>query len=295
MSVADFLEKLEEGAKTTGRVAGAVGSSLGKSVADTLSGEAPEIHAEERQKQTANEEQALSAKAQELESQLEMGRKYGTLTPQQQQEYVDAMTKLYSHPSQMGTLVQKLHKAVHPEGAPYQPNTPLPNATPEGGTSAADASRALELANVRRTMREYTSPDSTQREWFTPGQEPEGWNAAAGTPKTNKPMTVRMANGQPGFAYPQPDGTFKDQSGQVIQAAPFIKPPVNAIKSGVSQGKNAYAQLTDEGWIDAGTKQPLPDFRPAPTFAEPACFRSTLRMTRMAMRSVFYWTAEPAR
>ena len=39
-------------------------------------------------------------------------------------------------------------------------------------------------------------------------------------------------------------------------------------KAGVSEGKNVFAVLTDQGWVDAGTKAPLKDFRPAPSFAQ---------------------------
>jgi hypothetical protein len=150
MAVADFLEKLGEGAEKAGRVAGAVGESLGKRAAEVLSGEAPEIDEEERQKKTAYEGAALSAKAQELEAQLEEGRKYGTLTPEQQQQYVDAITKLYSHPSQMGTLVEKLHKAVHPQGAAYQTATALPDATPHGVPTGGTALSDAMLAQMRQ-------------------------------------------------------------------------------------------------------------------------------------------------
>ena len=37
---------------------------------------------------------------------------------------------------------------------------------------------------------------------------------------------------------------------------------------GVSHGKNVYGLLTPNGWVDAGTGQPLDDFRPAPTYAQ---------------------------
>ena len=37
---------------------------------------------------------------------------------------------------------------------------------------------------------------------------------------------------------------------------------------GVSGGKNVYGLLTPNGWVDAGTGKPLPDFRPAPTYAQ---------------------------
>ena len=164
MAIADFLqtigrgvetglENAGKGAATAGRVAGTIAPTLGKSVAETLSGEAPQIHEEERQQQQKLEDAALNAKASELESQLEMGRKYGTLTPQQQQQYVDSITQLYSHPRHMGTLMQKLQKAVHPNGATYQAPSSLPEATPQGGTAAADEAARMKAFEDRSQSR----------------------------------------------------------------------------------------------------------------------------------------------
>ena len=48
MAVADLLEKIGEGAKTVGRVAGAVAEPLAKRTAEVVSGEAPEIDQEKR-------------------------------------------------------------------------------------------------------------------------------------------------------------------------------------------------------------------------------------------------------
>lgn len=140
--------------------------------------------------------------------------------------------------------------------------------TPTGQSLAYQRETQKEVAAERATMREYTSPDGLQRNWFRPGDEPTGWNATAGAAKAGKPMVVRLPNGQAGFATPQPDGSFKDQQGNTVQATPFPKPPTPQIKSGMSQGRNVYALLTPDGWVDAGSKQPLPDFHPSPTFAQ---------------------------
>ena len=48
MAVADLLEKIGEGAKTVGRVAGAVAEPLAKRTAEVVSGEAPEIDQDKR-------------------------------------------------------------------------------------------------------------------------------------------------------------------------------------------------------------------------------------------------------
>jgi len=148
MAIADLLRNIGTGVEKGAKVAGAVLEPVAKRTAEVVSGEAPQIDEEQRKLQT----QGIEARAQQLESQLEMGRKYGTLTPDQQKQYVDEITKLYSHPSQMGTLVQKLHKAVHPGGATYQA-PPLANATPKGGTQSADEANAEKLALARQSTK----------------------------------------------------------------------------------------------------------------------------------------------
>ncbi len=159
MSVADFLSNVGHGLATGARVAGAVAGPVVQSLAEEESGQAPEIQQEKRQNAMRLQSAAISSKAQDLESQLEMGRKYGTLTPDQQQQYVDAITTLYSHPSQMPTLIQKIHNAVHPGGAPYQAPAPaLPNAVPEGGTKQAENDAAVRLAEARYTAMRKNNP-----------------------------------------------------------------------------------------------------------------------------------------
>ena len=173
MSIGDILSSVGSGLATAGRVAGAVAGPVIQSLAEEESGQAPEIQAEKRQQAMKLQSAAISSKAQDLESQLEMGRKYGTLSPDQQQQYVDAITTLYSHPSQMPTLIQKIHGALHPGGATYQSATPaLPSATPQGGTAEADTEL---FAN--RTPKLYMSPDGKTRDWFTKNDHPKDWTA----------------------------------------------------------------------------------------------------------------------
>ena len=268
MKIGELLKDVGEGVGKVAKRAGGVLEPIAERTAEVVSGQAPQIDAEQRRHAEKLEDAALAQKAAVLENNLAMGQKYGTLTPQQQQQYVDEISNLYSHPRHSRTLMEKLRKAIHPEGAVYTaPETALVNPTPQGGTAFQDEERAESLAKIRRPSREYASPDGKEREWFRPGEEPEGWQAIAGTAKPGKPMVVRLPNGQPGFASPQADGSFKDQLGNTIQATPFAKNP-QTIKQGVSQGKNVYAQLSDEGWVDAGTKQPLADFRPNPSFAQ---------------------------
>ncbi|MFZ3343314.1 MAG: hypothetical protein WA213_20725 [Terriglobales bacterium] len=149
MSIGDILSDIGKGAATGARAVGAVLPPVLQRTAQVLSGEAPQIDEEKRQQATQMDDAALNAKADELEAQLAMGRKYGTLTPQQQQQYVDQITGLFSHPKHMNTLMTRLQKAIHPGGATYQQGEPLPSATPAGGTAAADTANAEKLAEAK--------------------------------------------------------------------------------------------------------------------------------------------------
>ena len=138
MSVGDLLSGIGRGVATAGRVAGTVLEPFGKALAEEESGQLPQIEAEKRQQQYKLTDEERERKANDLEAQLETGRKYGTLTPDQQKQYVDAITGLYSKPEQQGSLLQRIHKAIHPTGTVRQAAQPLPSAIPEGGTVAAD-------------------------------------------------------------------------------------------------------------------------------------------------------------
>jgi len=151
MPVADFLKDVGKGVATVGRVAGAVAEPLGRSIAEEEAGYAPEIAKEKRERQYAFEDAQIDVKAKELENQLAIGEKYGTLTPEDRQKYIDAITGLYSHPRHAATLMEKLRKAVHPNGAVYTPNalSSLKSAVPESGTAEADEQRAERLAAAK--------------------------------------------------------------------------------------------------------------------------------------------------
>ena len=165
MAIGDILKDIGEGAAKAGRVAGAVLEPVGERVAQVASGEAPQIDEEQRQRQYQLEDAQINAKAQALESQLAMGQKYGTLNPQQQQQYIDQITGLYSHPRHAGVLMEKLRKAIHPNGAYAQaPATPLPNATPAGGTVAQDeAARERALADTLGLRQSATDEEIDRR------------------------------------------------------------------------------------------------------------------------------------
>lgn len=159
MAIGDILRDVGEGVKTGARVAGAVAAPLGKAVAEEEAGYAPQIAAEKRQQQQKLEDAQIDAKAQELENQMALGQKYGTLTPDQQQQYVDAITNLYSHPRHAPTLMEKLRKAIHPNGAYAQgPTAPLANAVPTGGTAEADEKRAKDLYDSKRDAARQNNP-----------------------------------------------------------------------------------------------------------------------------------------
>lgn len=139
MAVADFLRDVGEGLGKAAKAAGSVAAPILERTAQVESGQAPQIDAEQRKRQEELEDAQINSKAQQLESQLAMGQKYGTLTTEQQQQYVDQIAGLYSHPRHAGTLMEKLRKAIHPEGTFAQgPQAPLKDATPPGGTAATD-------------------------------------------------------------------------------------------------------------------------------------------------------------
>lgn len=166
MSVGDLLSGIGRGVATAGRVAGTVLEPFGKALAEEESGQLPQIEAEKRQQQYKLTDEERERKANDLESQLEMGRKYGTLTPEQQKQYVDQITGLYSKPEQQGSLLQRIHKAIHPTGTVRQAAQPLPSAVPEGGTAGADeAEKERELKarmeSQKPSYKAYKLPDDS--------------------------------------------------------------------------------------------------------------------------------------
>ena len=175
MAVADLLEKIGEGAKTVGRVAGAVAEPLAKRTAEVISGEAPEIDQDKRARAEKLEDEQLAARASILENSLAMGQKYGTLTPDQQQQYVDEITKIYSNPRHAPTLMEKLRKAIHPDGTFAQaPQKTLENPTPEGGTLHADTLAAMMKA--KPNYQNFKTEDGRTVTVDVNRQEPEpGW------------------------------------------------------------------------------------------------------------------------
>lgn len=158
MSVADFLEKAGQDVAKGAKVAGSIALPIAERTAQVVSGEAPQIDEEKRQQQYKLEDQQIETKAKELENQMALGEKYGTLTPQQQQQYVDQISQLYSHPRHAGTLMEKLRQAVHPNGAVSTPGlSSLKDATPAGGTAAAD--EATQLNSLKQKTQQQSQQD----------------------------------------------------------------------------------------------------------------------------------------
>lgn len=206
MSIGDILSDIGKGAATGARAVGAVLPPVLQRTAQVLSGEAPQIDEEKRQQATQMDDAALNAKADELEAQLAMGRKYGTLTPQQQQQYVDQITGLFSHPKHMNTLMTRLQKAIHPGGATYQQNEPLPSATPTGGTVAADArlqegTEARKLADAMTLIDRRAQEQAATREPKPLKSEVVG-NMFLGVSDQNTGKTYGVSDLAPGGAAP---------------------------------------------------------------------------------------------
>lgn len=187
MAIADIL-------KGIGDVAGAVGERT----AQVVSGQAPEIDAEKRQRAEKLEDEQLAAKAQILENNLATGQRYGTLSPDQQQQYIDQISQLYSHPRHAPLLMERLRKAVHPHGAvAMAPQPALANPIPEGGTAQADEkARESALADALGLRQQATDEEIDRR-----AADAAKYHKAAGksppTPGNQLPPDAIGPDGQP--------------------------------------------------------------------------------------------------
>ena len=242
MGVSDVLEKIGEGAATVGRVAGAVGSAVGKRTAEVVSGEAPELDQEKRQRAEKLEDEQLAARASVVENNLAMGQKYGTLTPDQQKQYVDELTKIYSNPRHAPTLMEKLHKAIHPNGTFAQaPEQPLTNPTPEGGTLHQDALAAMMKA--KPNFKNFRNADTGVTETFDVSKDQPGppWvltGTASGIPRSLgfglSPASAIAAMQTTHEQYMKPDG--KPYTAEELAALP----PTTQLRAYASGGQVYY-------------------------------------------------------
>jgi hypothetical protein len=149
MAIADILRG----------IGGAVGT-VGKAVAEEESGELPEIQKEKRaQKQKAQDQQTANRR-EFLTNQLALDQKYGTLTPEQRTQ-LNQENQSLGAPKKEPSIWQHLLKG----GATYQqPGVKYSgDATPEGGTAAADTANAMQLAQSRTHSKwaNWKMPDGT--------------------------------------------------------------------------------------------------------------------------------------
>ena len=248
MAMADILSDIGKGAATAGRVAGVVAEPLGRSIAEEEAGYAPEIAAEKRQRQTQLEDAAINAKAQELENQLATGEKYGTLTGEQQRQYVDAVTNLYSHPRHAATLMEKLRKAIHPQGAYAQaPSESLPSAVPPGGTLMQDTLAAMMKA--KPNYQNFRTPDGRTVTIDVNRQEPDPEWTRVGTAAAStyvrslgegvSPADALKAMQVSGQQYAKPGGGS-------FSAAELSELPVNMQLRPFGMGGQVYYLLVDQ-------------------------------------------------
>ena len=284
MAIADYLEKIGEGAKKVGKVAGAVAEPLGKSVAETLSGEAPQIHAEKRQHAQQLSDEQRQNEINDLEKQLDEGRKYGTLTTEQQKQYTDAIARHYSDPSQMGTLIQKLHKATHPGGATYQPYAPqLADPTPQGGTTRADETEKLKYQADEAKQQQEQNQENTKASWdffskFIPDEDKPKAQSEWAMKNLGVAQTLKNIPGAAGEPVKGADGRYylpKEQADGTIVQEPMPPnwtpaPKQAQPKVGTVNGKPAWGTLTPSGWVNPETQEPIPNFIPPPNYAQVA-------------------------
>ena len=225
MSIGSILSNVGSGLATAGRVAGAVAGPVIQSLAEEESGQAPEIQAERRRQKMALQQASVANDVNDLQNQLAMGIKYGTLNEDQQGAYKKAIAQKYMDAISQaaapgGNLTERLHAAVHGGGAPYQPYTaPLASATPEGGTAAIDLSNAEELAGIKATKKQYVSPDGKQRDWFSPGKQPKDWQAVS-TGSSSRPVPYYKGALNKANAIDQQNSgrVFQDADGETIDA-----------------------------------------------------------------------------
>jgi len=232
MSIGDVFEKVGQGAEkglaTAGRVAGAVAEPIGKGLLAAADPDAPQIREEQRQQQYKMEDAAIDAQVQELETQLAMAHKYDTLTYEQLQQYATAISKLYSHPRHAGTLMEKLRKAVYPNGAVSTPGVlaTLKDATPAGGTAAADEANAESLWGAREQamLNEIDERAKMTAQYHKPaGKSPP-------TPGNQLPADAIGPNGQPISPSDRNAGkSFMEWNG-AWYPAPKAKPTYKTIK-----------------------------------------------------------------
>ncbi len=280
MSVADFLSNVGHGLATGARAVGAVAGPVVQSLAEEESGQAPEIQAEKRRQKMALQQASVASDVHDLQSQLDLGIKYGTLNDDEQNQYKKAIAQKYMDAISQaaapgGNLIQRLHSAVHGGGAPYQPSTPtLANAVPEGGTAAMDAE--LMRKRLKPNYQPYKLEDGSivnvDIDHYAPpdGGIPVGKQSLT-QHRQLKTVVSKKLGGPVSASFDPQTGKLYDTSGaEITDATNYVKPTNPQMKAGTSQGKNVYAHFNTDlnSWVDSNTGLPIKDFRPMPTYAQ---------------------------
>lgn len=149
-------------------------------------------------------------------------------------------------------------------------------------SAQANAQQEAGLAGAQRAIQTYKQlfPNATQEDLqrFS--------SAVLGAPLT-KPTTDEMKR-QDYEAMLLSGQVPKDSSGNPLTYEAWVAynsasgraagtpQKLGTPRAGMSGGKNVYALLTPNGWVDAGTQQPLSDFRPMPTYAQLGLYEPVL-------------------
>lgn len=183
-----------------------------------------------------------------------------------------------------------------PASAPTTVTGPAPKTRQEALTSLVakgktKEQRALDETQGREDITNKGALDRTQQEAQQTQKQaedlirqyvPKEQQAAAledfARKQTGINATLKNIPGAAGQPYQNADKQWvravMGANGPVEQAMPPGWTPPAAKpgqpKVGVSGGKNVYATLTPQGWVDAGTGKALADFRPLPTYAQEA-------------------------
>ncbi len=266
MSIGDFLSNVGHGLATGARAVGAVAGPLAQSLAEEESGQAPEIQQEKRQQKMALQQSSLASDVHELQSQLDLGIKYGTLNDDQQTAYKKAIAQKYMDAISQaaapgGNLIQRLHSAVHGGGAPYQPSTPtLPSAEPEGGTQKRDIDLATQAAMLKRGVRPVPGVrpflNTDDGEYYQPMYDAHGGVTNEKVDNYKPPSPKKALAGVPPFQGPDKKWyrAMTDNTGAVTnEEIPNYTPPPPKTSGNVSA---QYAALFAKSLLARSGKGP---------------------------------------
>jgi hypothetical protein len=164
--------------------------------------------------------------------------------------------------------------------------------TPEGQKLAYQRGTEEAVAKYKYTplLKPYKLPDGSTQ-WLDakrPENIPKGSNAISIAETVPHAVKIFGADGKSALAV-ELGGKYYDQEGKEIpNAKPYEKPAMPQPKAGMSDGQNAWGLLTDNGWVDAGTKQPLPNFKPNPSFGQLGLYDLATMQTPNGFTSVMY-------